>query len=148
MGTDFNYQKKRKPILIILLLPIMVITGVFARESDGYPFGMWPKDSCRCKNNFGQTFADVNTGVQHDVAANVFSVFPNPAKNYFFARLPKNILNGKVQLTITDIFGRKVKTIQLQNNLERINITGLASATYFVELIKEKIKYTSILVIE
>jgi parallel beta-helix repeat protein len=91
----------------------------------------------------------VKSAANNIIAVNgALNIYPNPAKDYFFTRLPKDFLNGKARLTITDIFGRKVKTIQLQNNLERINITGLAGATYFVEIINEKIKYSSVLLIK
>jgi hypothetical protein len=62
----------------------------------------------------------------------IFSVYPNPAKDYVIVNLP--VTGNPAQLQITDISGRTVKTVVLgMNDFQKtIDLTGLAKGIYAV----------------
>jgi Cellulase (glycosyl hydrolase family 5)/Secretion system C-terminal sorting domain len=80
--------------------------------------------------------------------SNTISVYPNPAKTYFFLRISNKIVLNKAYLRLIDIFGRTVKIVDLKTNTQKIDIVGFASGTYIVQVINQKTKYTAKLLVK
>jgi hypothetical protein len=69
----------------------------------------------------------------NDFLASKFSVSPNPAKNIITISNGSNVLVDSVK--ITDINGRTVKSVKLNNVVEaQINISELNSGVYFLNI--------------
>ncbi len=64
----------------------------------------------------------------------MFSVFPNPAKEYILLSFPK-IVTAK--LRILDASGKLVKSSNFSGDQKRINIDDLESGLYFIEIQSE-----------
>lgn len=88
-----------------------------------------------------------------NVIENEISVYPNPAKNEFYISLPNtSISNEKVTISISDITGKILQSAIFEgyeNSPVKIELhNGIASGTYVVTVISERIHFTSPLVIE
>jgi hypothetical protein len=80
-----------------------------------------------------------------------FSLYPSPTKDGLFTISTVGINNEEVNISIYDILGKKVLT--MNENLSNdgklgINASSLNSGVYIVELIQNKNKYSSKLIIE
>jgi hypothetical protein len=70
--------------------------------------------------------------LQNNIA---WEMYPNPAKESIFIKIPEN-LNNSVKLTICDALGREIKKISLNQSSE-ISLDGISSGIYFVNLISK-----------
>ncbi len=62
--------------------------------------------------------------------AQSFSLSPNPARNKLYLLL--TTVGEHSQIQITDVSGREIKSLQLTNVVTEMDISGLATGTYFV----------------
>ncbi len=63
-----------------------------------------------------------------------FSIFPNPAKDYVLLTFPKVV---KAQLRILDVNGKLVKSSSISGDRKQVNVDGLESGLYFIEIQNE-----------
>lgn len=70
-------------------------------------------------------------GIREPTSKNSFSVYPNPASNYFTVDLRNN--NEKATITITDVTGKPIYTTTTINSTE-INTTNFSNGVYFVQV--------------
>ncbi|MFI5219894.1 MAG: kelch repeat-containing protein [Bacteroidia bacterium] len=79
-------------------------------------------------------------GLEFPVSGLEFTVYPNPASEFIVCSLQFPV-NKKINLSVTDVSGRKLFTKQLQtvnNKLEtKINISRLSKGVYFVSLLTD-----------
>ncbi len=75
----------------------------------------------------------VNTGL------NIFSVFPNPAKNFITISYKSQNAFGKLYLQLYSISGKLIKSIELLNKSGkyRFNVSTLQSGVYYVRISAE-----------
>ena len=92
----------------LYILSIVLFTGIMnASDTAGSPYQVSPKD-------------------------NVVSIYPNPAKDYFYIG---NLGTLKArQVMVFNVVGNKVLDYTVKNN-EGINISRLPSGKYFVKII-------------
>jgi len=77
---------------------------------------------------------------------NNFSMFPNPAKN--IVNVYCETVIGNVQVTITDLMGKKIKSQSLSIGNNNIDVTNLSKGFYLVTVTSETGSKTQKLVIE
>lgn len=84
----------------------------------------------------------VETGLGVDEASiSHFKILENPADNSLVIDLPQQIRQGK--LSITDILGKKVKTVDFDQNASlQVEISDLKQGIYFVTIESEGSKST------
>jgi DNA-binding beta-propeller fold protein YncE len=72
-----------------------------------------------------------------------FLVYPNPTNDFITIQNP-NLSDNITQISITDILGRNVFTLEKNSimSLSKIDITSLKSGVYFVNIQSEKANYT------
>ncbi|UPT71662.1 MAG: T9SS type A sorting domain-containing protein [Flavobacterium sp. JAD_PAG50586_2] len=89
---------------------------------------------------YGYTNCDVNSLC--DLATNIFDlgeafkVFPSPAKNYLQLQIQVSITIQSI--TIYDIIGQAVIIISTTKNVSPIDVSGLKTGIYFIELTSDK----------
>jgi len=64
-----------------------------------------------------------------------FNVYPNPTNDYIFV---SNYEMNKVVIIITDVFGKELYKQETSLNNQKIDMTGLNSGLYFVEIISDE----------
>ncbi len=79
---------------------------------------------------------------------NKFILFPNPTKDYFYMKLPRNVDAKNIKIEILDFLGQKIKEILLDNEFSKIDTNDLKTGTYIVNVIFDKTKYSSKLLVE
>lgn len=65
--------------------------------------------------------------------AQSFTVYPNPATESLAINCP-DIKLMNTQATLTDAYGRVVKTITIANNLQRLSLSGLSKGVYILKM--------------
>lgn len=86
-------------------------------------------------------------GIYETTSENIFSLFPNPANNYFDLFSNHLIIKGEIQLF--NILGKMVLKENLDNESEiRINIKNISDGIYFVKVIDRENHFCKQLIIE
>lgn len=85
------------------------------------------------RNYYYQQYNDP-TGVSNHKKINA-TIYPNPAESRLYIQLP-DAHNKQVLISITDISGRMIQSVQLQwtNNTGQIDVAGLTAGAYFVNI--------------
>lgn len=87
---------------------------------------------------------DICTGIDENNPFGI-EIFPNPAGDYFFIQLPKEIF---YEFVLTDISGKRVAKDSGQGKLQ-VDVSHLADGAYLLQInIDKKIEKTSLLIIE
>lgn len=87
------------------------------------------------------------TNVKKDLATLDFDISPNPANKFININI-KNFYSPLICL-ITDVFGRTIQTLEINNDIETIDVSTCSKGVYFVHLIsKNGIKREAKLIIE
>jgi len=74
-------------------------------------------------------FAYTTLGISEKTGSDMFSIFPNPAKNYLTINASRELINEEFK--IIDIKGNVVLKAKLLNTDNKIDISGLAEGVYF-----------------
>lgn len=74
------------------------------------------------------------------------NVYPNPAVDHLYVRLPENI--SSTQLIMINLQGQQVKNIRLDQNNNMISLNNLKSGLYIIQLISGKLVYTEKIMIK
>lgn len=77
---------------------------------------------------------------------NVFTIYPNPAKN--MVSLQMNTLIGDGQIVVTDLFGKQVKQQTLSMGINQVDIANLSKGFYMISIITNEGKSTQKLIVE
>lgn len=109
-------------------------------ESAGY-LATWSIDAL---STFVNDVAGCNTLGIEDESQNVFSMFPNPAKNTVFA----NVNTQNTQLSIYDITGKSVLNKSLNLGENSIDISHMPSGVYLVRFTADGFNQTKKLIIQ
>lgn len=90
-------------------------------------------DNNGCKN-VSDDLNFIYTGLNDIVIeGNKLSFFPNPVVDNLQVNVQRNNLtNGLLQLTITDVNGKVLKTSRLQNGINTLSLAGLSAGTYHI----------------
>ena len=83
------------------------------------------------------TLANI-TNTKNVSVKNNFEIYPNPAKDFINIKFSENSNN---QFEIINIAGTKVKTIHVNNNTEKIDISGLKAGVYFIKSNENIVKF-------
>ncbi len=77
-----------------------------------------------------------------------FTIYPNPAKSFIGLNVEK--LNGNGQIIMTDLLGKTVKTITINNQQTnyKLDVSNLNKGTYFLTLVNGEKVATSKVVVE
>ncbi len=78
--------------------------------------------------------------------SNEFSLYPNPARS--FINLNVETVLGSGSITITDLYGKQIKTQTLSMGTNMIDIAKLSKGLYFVSIITSEGKNTKKLIVE
>lgn len=95
----------------------------------GYYVKVLDSSGCTGTSNI-VTFNNTMLGVNNDLGANSFRIYPNPASNTIFIDAP-----AKVNVVITDLAGRKEMEAKGVNKLD---ITKLTAGFYVINIYDEK----------
>ncbi|MCD6011184.1 MAG: hypothetical protein K0Q79_1046 [Flavipsychrobacter sp.] len=74
-----------------------------------------------------------NNSVNTLVMAGALKVYPNPATDAMAIEMPE--INGKAELSVTDMLGRSVGSQTIDNAAPKIILRGLASGSYIIRVI-------------
>lgn len=84
-----------------------------------------------------------NQSTKSNHPANVVQAFPNPASDRVYIEFA-SLLNGKEQLIVTDMTGRKILeqyiSVAQGNNNTAINTRKLSSGIYYLHVLNQRIK--------
>ena len=67
---------------------------------------------------------------------NSVTLFPNPAREYVDIRVDGDL--NVSMMEVYDVYGKLINTINVTDNMTRINISGLANGMYFVRVTTEE----------
>ena len=84
---------------------------------------------------FGEVELGIANSQQDVVRDNAIKVFPNPSKDHFFIELPLSEVSVE-QIILLDITGKVISTdvYSRQGNLLRMDVSNIASGTYFLRI--------------
>ncbi len=93
-------------------------------------------------NNVGVT-VQAGTGI-NDVSYNAFSIYPNPVEDMLHIQLNENEKLNIKSLQIIDLFGRQLKTMNIQQSLGQMDIPvdGLNAGVYLVVVNTDNGRYS------
>ena len=80
--------------------------------------------------------------------SNSISIYPNPTKDYFSVRLPVNLESRNIKIEILDLLGRKIKTLFIDDESNKINTSDLTNGTYIIRIISEETTISRKLIVE
>ena len=95
----------------------------------------------------GINLSDV--GIDDEIESNVFSLFPNPAKQLIYLNIEREIYIKQIE--IIDALGQRVKLISLENYVlgkHSVDINNLPSGMYFLILTTKSASYTNRFVLD
>ena len=75
---------------------------------------------------------DVASGIGDNYLANQINIYPNPATDYINVDLPES-----AQYTLIDLTGRQFLSKTNSGQTERIDVSGLESGIYFIQILHE-----------
>ena len=105
-----------------------IIAGTFARSLYSFPIdSIVPTSSTPIDTS--------NVGILENTKLNNWKVYPNPAENVFYIEH----LDEKQQMTtawISDLSGRKIKDIELNDKRQAIDISDFAKGVYLVHFLE------------
>lgn len=112
-----------------VIIPNSFTNQITINQSGVYKVEVGTIDGCK---NISDELNFVYTGLNDIVIeGNKIAFFPNPVVDNLQVRVQRNNLNsGLLQLTITDINGKILKSVRLQNGLNTLSLSGLPSGTY------------------
>ncbi|TVR77070.1 MAG: PKD domain-containing protein [Chitinophagaceae bacterium] len=90
----------------------------------------------------GETIFANTTGIQNQILQkNLYTVYPNPA-NHFADLLIHNSVNEHYEISIIDVFGKRVKESSVETCINdrcqiRLNVSSLSAGIYFIEIKNE-----------
>ncbi len=84
----------------------------------------------------GSLIIDTNVGVK-DVSESHVKVYPNPADNVLFVKSSEIISD----ISITDVLGRNIETINVNSDFSEINIANFTKGVYFIRINTENESY-------
>jgi alpha-tubulin suppressor-like RCC1 family protein len=71
--------------------------------------------------------------------SNLFSIFPNPTKEFLSIQ---NLFNNKIdKVIIIDITGKKI--LEQKENISKLNVSNLTNGLYIIQVYSENVKYQS-----
>ena len=77
------------------------------------------------------TATTTNVGIENFTDLKV-TLFPNPAREYVDIRIDCNA--NVTAMEVFDVYGKLINTVNVIDNLTRINVNGLADGMYFVRV--------------
>ena len=81
------------------------------------------------------TATTTNVGIENFTDLKV-TLFPNPAREYVDIRIDGNA--NVTAMEVFDVYGKLINTVNVIDNLTRINVNGLADGMYFVRVTTDK----------
>jgi hypothetical protein len=81
-------------------------------------------------SNVAETTVSVNSF--HDFFENNISIYPNPVKNHLFINANQN--NGNLLAEIFDLTGKRIKEVNIINNLEKIDVSEFDNGMYYLKI--------------
>ncbi len=89
-----------------------------------------------CPNSNGCYIKDYSFGSQtlsiNDIKLAGVSIYPNPTSDII--TVEGNLLNEEIQLQLTDVLGKEIKTGMLTNTKATIDVTDVQEGIYFLTL--------------
>ena len=137
--SAFNYRW----ILNGQFIPLSNYSYFYADSSGEYTVEATSMDGCSAISG---TTISVNvidcTGFEH-VDSTGFELFPNPTSSNINIKLPQD--QHAISIRVTDIQGREIKVtpIYLNTQFVQIPVAILANGTYIIQLLSDKINYSS-----
>ena len=142
----------RKPIISIVVL-LLSAGGIHAQESPTASGGEATGSGGTASYSIGQVFYTTNTGSNGSVAQGVqqpfeistvvginettinleLSVYPNPTTNFLILEVADNT---DLNYQLFDMQGKIIEAQKVNNNSTTITMENLATATYFLRVIK------------
>jgi hypothetical protein len=81
-------------------------------------------------SNVAETTLSVNSF--HDFFENNISIYPNPVKNQLFISANQN--NANLLAEIFDLTGKRIKEVNIINNLEKIDVSEFDNGMYYLKI--------------
>ena len=133
--ADFRFSDNSQDYMIkdwtsVLINPVMSTFDSVYFELSSSDVGTWGMNTPAffCMDNI-----DLSLVIgENELVQNTFSFFPNPASNV----LNINSENNLEQVSITDMSGRTIKTINSSNsNQLKVDVADLTSGVYFIQVV-------------
>ncbi len=132
-------------------------------DSEGFEkISVSGSEGTRLKLEFGQlnnegngffnlcAFDPLAMGISNTETDNLFNIFPNPAKTVVTIKLQESIVGSSNRAKIYDILGKLVShaQIEFENKVSQLDVSGLNSGVYFIQLNNGQKTSTKKLIIE
>lgn len=76
-----------------------------------------------------------SVGIQNNIIANAFKIYPNPSKGQFELETPLKIINQPIKLSVHDISGRLIQEEVLSASpIIRMNLENQPNGSYFITI--------------
>jgi len=98
-------------------------------------------------HTISKTITPVTTGIENISTENNVIIYPNPTRDIINIALGQTPA-ANTRVIISDVVGHKVLETQVLNTYTQINLTGLASGVYFINIRSENVNYTDRIVIQ
>jgi len=112
---------------------------------------MFSSDTYVTGEGWEASYTSVTTGIDENDQNHKFSVFPNPGRGIFEIEF-NNETTGDLNMTISELSGRQVRTIKAAKTSETFNsaidLTELTAGIYFLTLELENLRITKYIIIE
>lgn len=133
--ADFRFSDNNQDYILkdwtsVFLNPVMSTFDSVYFELSSSDVGMWGMNTPAffCLDDIQ---LEMVTG-ENELSQNTFSFFPNPTSNVLNIKATEAVES----LTVTDMSGRIIKTINSNNtNQERIDVSDLNSGIYFIQVV-------------
>jgi xyloglucan-specific exo-beta-1,4-glucanase len=104
--------------------------------------------STGCRGAWYGDIASIALNTKLNIGKNELKISPNPTKTYFKIESLFGLDTKESEITIFDVLGRKIKTVQIKNTSDKINISDLNKGVYLVVLMNKTIRHEAKLIIE
>jgi len=87
-------------------------------------------DNVSIENGFR---VDITSGIENNALEKSITVYPNPAKDFIYLRLPVG-----AEFSIFNLIGNEVMHQQVSGTNERLNVSSLENGIYFIRVMKNE----------
>jgi len=97
-------------------------------------------NSCNPAKSYNSSRSNIASNNPNGIAntsirSNLFSIYPNPANNEIEISVPQKSFTSAISIEILNTTGQVLKSMNINNNHAKIDISGFASGMYFIKVI-------------
>ena len=97
-------------------------------------------NSCNPAKSYNSSRSNIASNNPNGIAntsirSNLFSIYPNPANNEIEISVPQKSFTSAISIEILNTTGQVLKSMNINNNHVKVDISGFASGMYFIKVI-------------